>query len=82
MAVGEYLAIGGNAQLLVEVVVTADFGIATTRPRNMVEMTVPWMDRLTLKPKLAMKIYAPLVSMFWNLRRIVYGLVFYLTNTH
>ena len=74
MAVGEYLAIGGNAQLLVEVVVTADFGIATTRPRNMVEMTVPWMDRLTLKPKLAMKIYAPLVSMFWNLRRIVFTL--------
>ena len=64
MAVGEYLAIGGNAQLLVEGQVTADFGSATTPPRNMVEMTVPWMDRLTLRPRLAMKIYAPLVSMF------------------
>ena len=64
MAVGEYLAIGGNAQLLVEVEVTADFGSATTLLHNTADMTVPWMDRLTLKPKLAMKIYAPLVSMF------------------
>ena len=64
MAVGDYLATGWNVQLHVEVEVTAEFGSAITLPHNTVEMTVPWMDRLTLKPKLAMKIYAPLVSMF------------------
>ena len=80
MAVGDHLAIMGNAQLHVAVEVAADFGSAITLPHNTVEMTVPWMDRLTLKPKLAMKIYAPLVSMFWNLGRIVSLL--YLTNKH
>ena len=64
MAVGDHLAIMGNAQLHVAVEATVDFGSAITLPHNTVEMTVQWMDRLTLKPKLAMKIYAPLVSMF------------------
>ena len=77
MAVGDYLAIGGNAQSLVEEEVTADFGSATTLLRNTAEIHVTWMDQLTLKPKLATKIYAPLVSMFWNLGRIVYGFVLF-----
>ena len=62
MAVGDHLAIMVNAQLHVVVEVAADFGSAITLPHNTVEMTVPWMDRLILKPKLAMKIFALLVS--------------------
>ena len=80
MAVGDHLAIMVNAQLHVAVEVVADFGSAITLPHNTVEMIVRGMDRLTLKPKLAMKIYAPLVSMFWNLGWLVYSL-FYLTST-
>ena len=64
MAVGDYLAIMGYALLHVAVEATVDFGSVITLPHNTVEMTVQWMDRLTLKPKLAMKIFAPLVSMF------------------
>ena len=73
MVVGEYLVIGRNAQLHVEVELAIDFGSATILRHNTAEIHVPLMDRLTSKPKLAITMHAPLVSMFRDLDVFCYS---------